>query len=191
MKELITVILIIPGILFLFFPEIIEAQIPPILDPDHGGWKSVTCQYCHTLPVTGHTVTDRGECGTCHGGNGACIPNGTESGKTDHVSTDSCRGCHGTYHDFTRDSACVNCHFVSEGVVDCVTGSGLPTDLEFHCYNWPDEPFSPTNVVPLTTGLSEGAPAVDFDLKDVYGTPYTLSDLLKTKPVFMVFGSYT
>jgi cytochrome oxidase Cu insertion factor (SCO1/SenC/PrrC family) len=32
---------------------------------------------------------------------------------------------------------------------------------------------------------------VDFTLKDIRGIEYTLSQLLKEKPVILVFGSYT
>ena len=40
-------------------------------------------------------------------------------------------------------------------------------------------------------GLAVGEPAVEFTLKDVNGTPHTLSALLAEKPVVIVFGSYT
>jgi cytochrome oxidase Cu insertion factor (SCO1/SenC/PrrC family) len=40
-------------------------------------------------------------------------------------------------------------------------------------------------------GLAEGATAVDFTLKDTGGNEVSLSDLLREKPVVMVFGSFT
>jgi hypothetical protein len=64
--------------------------------------------------------------------------------------------------------------------------------LESNCYNWPEEEFSPTNNSgDLTVSLNEGDAAVDFTLKDTSGQRYTLSTLLATKPVLMVFGAFT
>ncbi len=40
-------------------------------------------------------------------------------------------------------------------------------------------------------GPKAGDKAVDFTLKDLQGTQFTLSQLLKDKPVVMVSGSYT
>ncbi|OGL42654.1 MAG: hypothetical protein A2161_20685 [Candidatus Schekmanbacteria bacterium RBG_13_48_7] len=76
-------------------------------------------------------------------------------------------------------------------MINCISGPPLSTDLVSHCYNWPDEEFSPTNKATLKTGLPEGSTAIDFTLKDTRDVSWTLSDLLKTKPVLMVFGSYT
>jgi len=42
-----------------------------------------------------------------------------------------------------------------------------------------------------SVGLDAGATAVDFTLKDVDGTEFSLSRLLAEKPVVMVFGSFT
>jgi len=64
--------------------------------------------------------------------------------------------------------------------------------LESNCYNWPEEEFSPTNNSgDVTVSLNEGDAAVDFTLKDTSGQSYTLSTLLATKPVLMVFGAFT
>jgi len=65
--------------------------------------------------------------------------------------------------------------------------------LESNCYNWPEQDFSPTNCVgeSLTTALDEGELAVDFTLKDTSAKSYTLTSLLTTKPVLLVFGSFT
>lgn len=40
-------------------------------------------------------------------------------------------------------------------------------------------------------GLRVGDIAVDFTLKDIHGTEYTLSHLLAEKPVALVVGSFT
>ena len=40
-------------------------------------------------------------------------------------------------------------------------------------------------------GIPQGAPAVDFTLKDTDGRGHTLSAMLAQKPVMMVFGSFT
>jgi len=63
--------------------------------------------------------------------------------------------------------------------------------LSSGCFNWPAQEFSPSHYVSLTTSVSRGQPAVDFTLMDIDSTSYTLSTLLETKPVLMVFGSYT
>jgi len=42
-----------------------------------------------------------------------------------------------------------------------------------------------------TVGLSIGETAVNFALRDIYGTEVQLSRLLSEKPVVMVFGSFT
>lgn len=42
-----------------------------------------------------------------------------------------------------------------------------------------------------SSGLGVGEVAVDFTLKDTYGSEYSLSALLADKPVVMVFGSFT
>ncbi len=60
------------------------------------------------------------------------------------------------------------------------------------CYNWPDQPFTPeSNTGDLRIPVAAGEPAIDFTLKDLTGASHTLSTLLETKPVLMVFGSYT
>ncbi|MFC1908800.1 hypothetical protein ACFLXD_02905 [Chloroflexota bacterium] len=40
-------------------------------------------------------------------------------------------------------------------------------------------------------GLAEGEIAVDFTLKDIQGNTVSLAGLLSTKPVVMIFGSFT
>ncbi|MBW2651541.1 MAG: hypothetical protein JRC57_00435 [Deltaproteobacteria bacterium] len=63
--------------------------------------------------------------------------------------------------------------------------------LNSNCFDWPDQEFSPTNHASLTVALKKGDPAIDFTLKDTDGRSYTLSSLLATKPVLLVFGSFT
>jgi len=63
--------------------------------------------------------------------------------------------------------------------------------LVSNCYNWPDQEFSPTNHAVLSVSFKPGDSAVDFTLKDTSGQSYTLSSLLTTKPVLLVFGSFT
>lgn len=73
------------------------------------------------------------------------------------------------------------------------TASGIlrpETELLNNPCNWPVEEFSSTNHVSLTTGLAEGERAIDFTLKDTSGTSWNLGQLLQTKPVFMIFGSW-
>ena len=91
----------------------------PILASSHVGWKSIHCGSCHALPVADHTTTDTSECALCHGGNGACDPNGANSSKKNHSKTTGC-SCHGTMHSsFTKSADCVSCHFATVGLVDC------------------------------------------------------------------------
>ncbi len=60
------------------------------------------------------------------------------------------------------------------------------------CVDWPMENFSQSNKAgQLSTGMKTGNTAIEFTLKDIEGNSHTLSSLLETKPVLMVFGSYT
>ncbi len=64
--------------------------------------------------------------------------------------------------------------------------------LVSNCYNWPGTPFSQdNNTGGLRTSVVAGDAAIDFTLMDVDSTYYSLSLLLQTKPVLMVFGAYT
>jgi hypothetical protein len=189
-----------------------DADTPtaPILDPSHSGWKNPNCDLCHTLPIDGHTVTDTSACAPCHGGNGACDPNGADSPRV-HNATDDCVPCHSQQHNYTVRSECASCHFAAAGgVVDCagppvpdgglppsdagVTDGGapiLPTNLTSACYDWPATPFGPSNHVQGMNPMPAGSTAVDFTLRDLDGTQYTLSTLLATRPVLMVHGAFT
>lgn len=165
----------------------------PILGPEHMGWKNPDCAACHTLPEEDHTQTDPPDCAACHGGNGACDPDGPNSGNQSHTQSDDCGSCHPGQHGFDANGECTSCHYAFAGTDECSAGSDSDADtLVDNCYNWPEEEFSPSNNVGgLTTGVSEGQQMIDFTLMDVDGAEYTLSTLIETKPVLAVFGSYT
>jgi len=77
-------------------------------------------------------------------------------------------------------------------ITNTTTSIEVDERLESNCYNWPEEEFSPTNNSgDVTVSLNEGDAAVDFTLKDTSGQNYSLSSLLATKPVLMVFGAFT
>jgi len=80
--------------------------------------------------------------------------------------------------------------FVILIVAGCVNVDDPVTELESNCYNWPENEFSSTNHATVST-ISQGSQAIDFTLRDPGGESYTLSSLLDTKPVLMVFGSFT
>jgi len=171
---------------------------PPLLGPEHPGYKAQHCEQCHTLPVDGHTAILPSECAACHGGNGACNPNGPASARV-HDPADDCSSssCHGDTHSFTEID-CASCHFAAAGVDDCPEGVGgggtglLPaSELASDCFGWPAKEFSPTNKANLLTGITEGAQAIDFVLNDHLGESHSLGMLLQTRPVVLVFGAYT
>lgn len=93
-----------------------DDDTPPVLSAAHTGWKSTGCGGCHTLPVEGHVQTQPAQCAPCHGGNGACDPNGTNSQRQTHQTTDNCTICHQNQHGYTSSPDCVACHFATEGV---------------------------------------------------------------------------
>lgn len=65
-------------------------------------------------------------------------------------------------------------------------------NLVSDCFGWPDQEFSPTNNAGgVQVSVSPGERATEFTLKDPNGTSYRLSDLLKARPVLMVFGGFT
>jgi hypothetical protein len=193
-----------------------------ILGDWHLGYKNQHCDSCHNLPVEGHSTSDHWACAACHGGNGACNPNGNQSARS-HQKTDECLSCHIANHGYSQAMQCAGCHFALLGLDDdCgITpmdggsdgggdGGGqdagdTPADaggdegggpvlsdaLVDNCFNWPQDEFSSTNKASVTTSIAEGALAVEFTLQDVDGNPFTLSDLLQTRPVLMVFGAYT
>jgi hypothetical protein len=95
---------------------------------------------------------------------------------------------------FTAAFFLVCCALVMVGWVSAAENRGptLATTVTSSCYGWPEKEFSSTNKTgSLKTALAEGALAVDFTLKDLSGRSHTLSSLLATKPVLLVFGSFT
>ncbi len=74
-----------------------------------------------------------------------------------------------------------------------VASSPEPVNIDFEsgCFNWPDDEFGPTNWAELNTAFTPGDIAPDFALKDTDGQTHSLSSLLETKPVLMVFGAFT
>jgi hypothetical protein len=186
--------------------------VPPLLDEQHPGWTNPNCDGCHVLPAPGHTVKDRFVCAQCHGGNGACLPNGYNAGYNEHKPSDDCVSCHtGGKHRFTRSDVCSNCHFRDLGQRACKayqpptvdagptppvgTPPQLSTKIEHDCFDFPAQPFGPSNGVAdgeeWITKLQPGDQAVEFTLLDTAGASHTLSDLLATKPVWLQTGSYT
>lgn len=173
-------------------PTTVPPLSAPVLQASHPGTRNPRCQDCHTLPVSGHTATAPPQCAACHGGNGACDPNGRASVRR-HATTDACVSCHPAHHGFTVNSECVACHFATAGTRACVAESGpnLPGTLATGCFGWPQTEFSPANKAGVRTFLRPGDRAVDFALNDTTGAAVTLSGLLATRPVLLVHGSFT
>ena len=213
-----------------------DLEQTPVLDESHLGRKNQHCEICHSLPFEGHPSTDTSACAGCHGGNGACDPNGDQSAHQ-HLADDDCRSCHNDNHGYTDNASCASCHFAPLGLdptcgidppddgcagadggcgEDGADGGDLPGDetndggdpgsdsagdedpgpvltdaLESNCLNWPAQEFSPNNKTGTSTGLAGGQNGVEFTLMDTSGVPVTLSDLLRSKPVLMVFGAFT
>ena len=69
----------------------------------------------------------------------------------------------------------------SEAVIVEVAAPMLSTELARGCEQKGGGAQSP----------KEGQPAIDFTLLDPDGNSYTLSELLKEKPVVIIFGSFT
>lgn len=181
-----------------------------ILGPKHAGWKQPQCGKCHKLPEEDHTAKVADRCAACHGGNGACDPNGAGSKKKTHTAQDSCIGCHGITHTFNATYDCAACHFAAAGRASCekqqdaggplpdsgpagdgAAGAKLSLTLKSNCLNWPATPFSPSNKTGWVTSVFKGQSAVEFTLKDTASNSYTLSKLLATRPVWLQLGSYT
>jgi hypothetical protein len=164
---------------------------PPVLASSHPGTRNPRCATCHTLPVAGHTAIDVSQCAACHGGNGACNPNGRSTVRR-HATSDDCVSCHQQHHAFTKNSECVACHFAPQGTRMCgSSGGGLGETLTQGCFGWPATEFSPSNKAAVQTFIQAGSKAVGFALRDVNGTSYTLSGLLAGKPVLLVHGAFT
>jgi len=195
---------------------------PHTLDPLHLDWKNPNCSVCKDqLPRANHTAENPWECAECHGGNGACNPNGAYVPRTPphDPAVDLCITCHGNNHGFAQSPQCVSCHFADTAVVDCRTGpaddggpqgdpgaggdpGGDPTPgdasgidlatLEDNCFNFPTQPFSPANNSGGNSlNVSPGQLAYEFTLNEIDGNSHTLSTLLASRPVLLVFGAYT
>ena len=65
------------------------------------------------------------------------------------------------------------------------------TQLTGGCFNWPEEEFTPGSHPTVGTYLNAGDRAIEFTLKDVAGVTHSLSSLLDSRPVLLVFGSFT
>jgi len=65
------------------------------------------------------------------------------------------------------------------------------SELVSNCLNFPAEEITFTNSVRPAVGVTEGQPAVEFSLMGSDGNYYTLSELLSTRPVLVVLGSFT
>ena len=58
-------------------------------------------------------------------------------------------------------------------------------------FGWPETPFSRGNSATIEIFRHTGNAAVDFTLRNMDGDPVRLADLLRTRPVLLVPGSYT
>ena len=94
----------------------------------HPGWKRTDCLTAGCHPYASSDQPPVYKCATCHGGNGACNPNGASSGKKDHAAESACTsaGCHAAAiahpnnTTYAQDVQCVTCHFAKRGgTPDC------------------------------------------------------------------------
>jgi len=67
----------------------------------------------------------------------------------------------------------------------------LSQDVSSHCFRWPEATFTKRSFAEVATAMGPGDLAVDFEAEDIEGNPYRLSELLVTKPVLLVLGSFT
>jgi hypothetical protein len=67
----------------------------------------------------------------------------------------------------------------------------LSSGLQAGCLGWPAADFSPSNHASVRTSLAAGQRAIDFALRDPGGATYRLSELLASRPVLLVHGSFT
>ena len=60
------------------------------------------------------------------------------------------------------------------------------------CLGWPEQEFSPANNTGgVQLSVSVGENATEFTLRDPDGVSHTLSEMLETRPVLLVFGGFT
>ena len=78
--------------------------------------------------------------------------------------------------------------------------SAEPPQHTPNCYGFPDQPFTLSNYVNICDpsgcgddglGVKTNDAAPNFQANDVAGAKIDLHDLLKSKPVFIQFGSFT
>lgn len=65
------------------------------------------------------------------------------------------------------------------------------SDLTRACHGWPSRRVNRRNHAQVGLFLKEGEPAIDFTLRTPDGEPVHLAELLQTKPVLLLGGSYT
>jgi hypothetical protein len=141
------------------------------------------CLECH-LPE--HEYTAPAECAACHFEEAGVIPCGdTSDGETDDDDDDGDSGT-GDDGDSGTDE-----ETDSDTGSDGAEGPNLSDAVVANCFNWPAEEFSPDNHAVNTTSLGLGELAVELELLDTDGAPFSLSGLLAERPVLMVFGAFT
>lgn len=64
-------------------------------------------------------------------------------------------------------------------------------DLTPGCYKWPPAPQEIPDGTGYAMPLGVGDTAIEFTLADIDGEKHTLSGLLATRPVLIIFGAYT
>ena len=89
------------------------------LTSTHVGWSKASCTGTGCHSASGHTGQSASTCAACHGGNGACNPNGPSSSFKTHSKTSTCTSCHSAKHGFSAKADCVACHYASAGIADC------------------------------------------------------------------------
>lgn len=58
-------------------------------------------------------------------------------------------------------------------------------------FGWPETDFGRGNSATIEIFRTAGMPAVDFTLQDLDGEAVRLAELLRTRPVLLVLGSFT
>jgi hypothetical protein len=76
---------------------------------------------------------------------------------------------------------------------DSLTLTLLPESaLVSSCFGWPGQDFTLSNhAIGDGPSVTVGGHAIEFTLLDHSGTEHKLSELLRTRPVLMVFGGFT
>jgi hypothetical protein len=147
--------------------------------------RDENCTGCHQ---NNHGYTVASECAACHfaseGLDDSCGIDPPEDGGTDGgTDGETDAGDQNDVPDGGQDGA--------DLAADDGGGPTLSNALVDYCFEWPDVEFSDTNHTGVTTSLSEGQLAVEFTLLDLQGNPHTLSEMLATRPVMLLFGAFT